>query len=66
MSSVKSIHLIPQSAIVTPFSTLMPAISHFPLLILSPEKRELFQLLISRFLEKSLCHLHKQSIRMYD
>ena len=39
-SSVKSIHLIPQNAIVTPFSTLVPAISLFPLLILSPEKGE--------------------------
>ena len=39
-SSVKSVQSIPQSAILTPFLTPMPAISHFALLILSPEKRE--------------------------
>ena len=71
-SSVKSIHFISQSAILTPFLAPMPAISHFALLILSPEKRENLQnilitsVAVSRFLEKRLCHLHKQSIRMYD
>ena len=40
MSSVKSIQSIPQSAIVTPFLTPIPGVSHFALLILSPEKRE--------------------------
>ena len=59
MSSVKSIHFIPQNVVLTPFLTPMPAISHFAFLILRSEKREnlsnvlqLLQSLISHFLQE--------------
>ena len=68
MSSVKSIHFITQSAILTPFLTPMPAILHFALFTAMAEKREnLLNVLITSvadfsFLKKRSCHLHKRSI----
>ena len=38
VSVVKSIHLIPQTSILTPFREPMPAISYFNILGLKPEK----------------------------
>ena len=71
MSSVKSIHSISQSFILTPYLTPMPAISNFALLILRPKKEKIYQtfwllqLLISRFFKNRECHLHKQCKRKY-